>query len=200
MTEQPGDPSPATAPEAPARKMTPEAALGRHVEWLEFALAAARSEETWRVARLEKANKRNRDRRATRLDEVRDEIEELDALLVAIRELQARPAPAAASRGTEAWAGPAAQDDERRARRRRRRRPARRRSLLRPRRPRPPRSPRTKPVAKPAAQAGSQAATAKPADGQAGTAKPAATRPTDDEGAGAARGRRRATGGSSGAS
>ena len=54
MTEQPGDPSPATAPEAPARRMTPEAALGRHVEWLEFALAAARSEETWRVARLDR--------------------------------------------------------------------------------------------------------------------------------------------------
>ena len=112
MTERPGDPSPATAPEAPARKMTPEAALGRHVEWLEFALAAARSEETWRVARLDKANKRNRDRRATRLDEVRDEIEELDALLVAIRELQARPAPGGILGGTEAGEGPAAQDDD----------------------------------------------------------------------------------------
>src|SRR5215212_1565257 len=35
--------------------LTPAAALKRHVEWLEFALAAARSEETYRSGRLEKA-------------------------------------------------------------------------------------------------------------------------------------------------
>src|SRR3954469_7044544 len=69
-------------------RMTPSEALRRHIEWLEFALAAARSEETWRAGRLDKATKRNRDRRTTRLAEVRDEIEELSALLQAIRNLQ----------------------------------------------------------------------------------------------------------------
>src|SRR5215468_9526410 len=64
-----------------ATAMTPSEALTRHVEWLEFALAAARSEETWRAGRVEKATKRNRDRRTTRLAEVRDEIDELTALL-----------------------------------------------------------------------------------------------------------------------
>jgi hypothetical protein len=72
------------------RPMAPSAALARHVEWLEFALGAAKSEETWRAARLEKATKRNRDKRSQRLDEVRDEIEELSALLTGIRALQAR--------------------------------------------------------------------------------------------------------------
>ncbi len=92
MTEQPATPASETAAAAPAPVMTPAAALARHVEWLEFALGAARSEETWRASRLEKATKRNRDKRATRLAEVRDEITELSALLDAIRELQARPA------------------------------------------------------------------------------------------------------------
>ena len=31
--------------------ITPAAALARHIEWLDFALAAARSEEAWRAAR-----------------------------------------------------------------------------------------------------------------------------------------------------
>jgi len=70
--------------------MAPSAALARHIEWLEFALGAARSEETWRAARLEKATKRNRDKRTVRLEEVRDEISELSALLDGIRALQAR--------------------------------------------------------------------------------------------------------------
>jgi len=106
MTEQPAARTKASTASQPAAKMTPEAALARHVEWLEFALAAARSEETWRAGRLEKATKRNRDRRATRLVEVRDEIEELSALLAAIRDLQrgsAKPAatkPAAARRAS----------------------------------------------------------------------------------------------------
>ncbi|HEU4573298.1 MAG TPA: hypothetical protein VFR93_11480, partial [Candidatus Limnocylindrales bacterium] len=47
--------------------MTPEAALARHVEWLEFALAAAKSEATWRASRLEKATKKNLAKRTARL-------------------------------------------------------------------------------------------------------------------------------------
>src|SRR4029079_13265200 len=66
MTEQPAAGTKASTASQPAAKMTPEAALARHIEWLEFALAAARSEETCRAGRLEKATKRNRDRRATR--------------------------------------------------------------------------------------------------------------------------------------
>ncbi|MEO5940348.1 MAG: hypothetical protein ABIZ72_05270, partial [Candidatus Limnocylindrales bacterium] len=38
--------------------LSPAAALARHIEWLEFALAAARSEESWRVGRLDKANRK----------------------------------------------------------------------------------------------------------------------------------------------
>ena len=74
------------------RAMTPAAALRRHVDWLEFALAAARSEETWRAARLDKATKKNREKRMARIAEVREEIEELAALLEAIRGLRARGA------------------------------------------------------------------------------------------------------------
>jgi len=69
--------------------ITPAAALARHIEWLEFALAAARSEETWRAGRLEKATKKSRDKRALRLAEVRDEIAELTALIDGIRGLRA---------------------------------------------------------------------------------------------------------------
>ena len=76
----------------PTRAMTPTAALTRHVEWLEFALAAARSEETWRAARLDKATNKNRAKRQARITEVRDEIAELTALLEAIKGLQARAA------------------------------------------------------------------------------------------------------------
>ena len=72
------------------RAMTPAAALSRHVDWLEFALAAARSEETWRAARLDKATKKNREKRMARIAEVREEIEELAALLEAIRGLRTR--------------------------------------------------------------------------------------------------------------
>ena len=110
MTEATGDESAASSAtrpsrSAPAKKgagsgerpktgraMTPAAALSRHVDWLEFALAAARSEETWRAARLDKATKKNREKRLARIAEVRDEIEELAALLEAIKGLQARAA------------------------------------------------------------------------------------------------------------
>lgn len=39
--------------------MTPAAAVTRHVEWLEFALAAARDEETRRRERLGRATDKN---------------------------------------------------------------------------------------------------------------------------------------------
>jgi hypothetical protein len=78
---------------APSRgAITPAAALARHIEWLEFALAAATSEESWRVARLEKATKKSRDKRTSRLAEVREEIAELTALIAAIHRLQAAKA------------------------------------------------------------------------------------------------------------
>ena len=80
--------------------ITPALALARHVEWLDFALAAARSEETWRAARLKKATKKTLDKRTSRLAEVRDEIAELAALIDAIRGLKpsgsSRPAPGTA--------------------------------------------------------------------------------------------------------
>lgn len=84
--------------------ITPALALARHVEWLDFALAAARSEETWRAARLKKATKKTLDKRTSRLSEVRDEIAELGALIEAIRGLK----PSAASRSTAGAAKPRA--------------------------------------------------------------------------------------------
>ena len=77
-------------PAADAPKMTPAAAVARHVEWLEYALGAARAEETVRAERVEKATKKNREKRTSRLAEVRDEVDELSALLVGIRDLQAK--------------------------------------------------------------------------------------------------------------
>jgi hypothetical protein len=73
--------------------MTPAAALARHVEWLEYALGAARDEEAQRVRRLEKATGKNRGKRTARLAEVRDEIEELNALLQGIRDLRGTRTP-----------------------------------------------------------------------------------------------------------
>ena len=84
--------------------ITPALALARHVEWLDFALAAARSEETWRAARLKKATKKTLDKRTSRLAEVRDEIAELAALIQAIRGLK----PSASSRPTPGAAKPRA--------------------------------------------------------------------------------------------
>ncbi|HXU86276.1 MAG TPA: hypothetical protein VN773_10755, partial [Verrucomicrobiae bacterium] len=84
--------------------ITPEAALARHIEWLEFALAAARSEETWRAGRLDKATKKSRAKRTARLAEVRDEIAELGALIDGIRGLQTRGAPRASARSSKSRA------------------------------------------------------------------------------------------------
>jgi hypothetical protein len=76
--------------------MTPVAAVTRHLEWLEFALAAARDEETRRRERLGRATDKNRDKRSVRLAEVTAEVRELGALVKGLKELQARPAARAA--------------------------------------------------------------------------------------------------------
>jgi hypothetical protein len=68
--------------------MTPAVAVTRHLEWLDYALAAARAEESWRRDRLDKATKKNRAKRASRLAEVVAEITELAALLVGLKALQ----------------------------------------------------------------------------------------------------------------
>ena len=84
------------------RPMTPAAALARHLEWLEYALTAAREEEDRRRGRLDKATSKNRDKRAVRLAEVRAEVDELSALVQGIKDLQAAATPAtkvAAKRG-----------------------------------------------------------------------------------------------------
>lgn len=94
---------PARVDTGPPMDMTPAAALKRHLDWLDYALGAARAEETWRAGRLEKASKSNRDKRIQRLAEVREEIEELTALLLGIRDLEARaaaPGPAAKAPAT----------------------------------------------------------------------------------------------------
>ena len=61
--------------------MTPVAAVVRHVEWLEFALAAARDEEARRRERLGRATDKNREKRTVRLAEVTAEVRELGALV-----------------------------------------------------------------------------------------------------------------------
>lgn len=81
----------------PPVSITPTAALARHLEWLEFALAAARDEESRRQGRLGRATDKNRDKRAVKLAEVSAEVRELAALVQGIRELQARAADAGAS-------------------------------------------------------------------------------------------------------
>ena len=84
------------------RPMTPAAALARHLEWLEYALTAAREEEDRRRGRLDKSTSKNRDKRAVRLAEVRAEVDELSALVQGIKDLQAAATPAtkvAAKRG-----------------------------------------------------------------------------------------------------
>ena len=82
------------------RPMTPDAALARHVEWLEYALGVARAEEADRTRRLAKATKKNHDKRTARLSEVRDEIAELTALLQGIRDLRTGAEPASKRRTT----------------------------------------------------------------------------------------------------
>jgi hypothetical protein len=92
------------------RRLTPAAALARHVEWLEYALGAARAEEAARAGRLETATKKNREKRTARLADVRDEVSELTALLQGIHDLQARArtrtaaAPKRATRTTKSSA------------------------------------------------------------------------------------------------
>jgi hypothetical protein len=75
---------------APRRDMSPASAVGRHLEWLEHALAVAREEETRRQGRLDRAKDKNRDKRTARLAEVADEVAELEALVAGIKDLQAR--------------------------------------------------------------------------------------------------------------
>jgi hypothetical protein len=81
--------------------MTPSVAVARHIEWLEFALAAARDEEARRRERLGRATTKNRDKRTVRLAEVTAEVHELGALIQGLKDLQARPGslrPAASGR------------------------------------------------------------------------------------------------------
>ena len=85
----------ASADDKPVR---PAAAVARHLEWLDFALAAARDEETRRRGRLEHATDKNRERRTARLAEVSAEVRELDALVGGLRNLQARAATTATRR------------------------------------------------------------------------------------------------------
>src|SRR5215210_1416203 len=75
---------------------TPAAAVARHLEWLEYALEAARDEERRRQGRLERATDKNREKRIVRLGEVTAEIRELDALVKGLRELRAKAGAASA--------------------------------------------------------------------------------------------------------
>jgi hypothetical protein len=79
---------------ADPKPTAPAAAVARHLEWLEYALKAARDEESRRKGRLERATDKNRDKRTARLAEVRAEVRELDSLVVGIKELSARPVAA----------------------------------------------------------------------------------------------------------
>jgi hypothetical protein len=93
VAERPAPPSTAadgTRGGAVSGPLTPAAALARHIEWLEYALGAARAEEAARSGRVEVATKKNREKRTARLAEVQDEVAELTALLQGIRDLQSR--------------------------------------------------------------------------------------------------------------
>jgi hypothetical protein len=70
------------------KPMSPTAAVARHLEWLEFALAAARDEEARRKGRLDKATSKNRDKRTVRLAEVSAEVVELSALVTGLKSLR----------------------------------------------------------------------------------------------------------------
>ncbi len=79
--------------------MTPGAAVARHLEWLEFALAAARDEEARRRERLGQAINKNREKRTVRLAEVTAEVRELAALVKGVKDLQSKAtAPVTAGR------------------------------------------------------------------------------------------------------
>jgi hypothetical protein len=93
--------------------MTPAVAVARHLEWLEFALVAARDEEVRRKGRLDKASDKNRGKRTARLAEVSAEVRELDALVTGLKALQKPPRttrrstvkPAASRKATPRKAG-----------------------------------------------------------------------------------------------
>jgi hypothetical protein len=72
------------------KTLTPTAAVARHVEWLEYALAAARDEEVRRQGRLDRATDKNREKRQIRLAEVTAEVRELGALVSGLKVLQTR--------------------------------------------------------------------------------------------------------------
>ena len=74
------------------KPMTPTAAVARHLEWLEYALAAARDEQLRRQGRLDKATPKNRDKRGIRLAEVTAEVVELSALVTGLKGLQGKSA------------------------------------------------------------------------------------------------------------
>ena len=74
------------------KPMTPTAAVARHLEWLEYALAAARDEQVRRQGRLDKATPKNRDKRGIRLAEVTAEVVELSALVTGLKGLQGKSA------------------------------------------------------------------------------------------------------------
>jgi hypothetical protein len=88
------------------KPMSPTAAVLRHLEWLEFALVAARDEELRRQGRLDRATDKNRDKRTVRLAEVTAEVLELTALVKGIKDLQAGAAgPARKPRATKRASG-----------------------------------------------------------------------------------------------
>lgn len=88
------------------KPMSPTAAVVRHLEWLEFALVAAREEELRRHGRLDRATDKNRDKRTVRLAEVTAEVLELTALVKGIKDLQAGAAgPARKPRATKRTSG-----------------------------------------------------------------------------------------------
>jgi hypothetical protein len=82
------------------KPMTPTAAVARHIEWLEYALAAARDEEVRRQGRLDKASTKNREKRVIRLAEVKAEVVELAALVIGLKGIQAKTAAPARKRST----------------------------------------------------------------------------------------------------
>jgi len=85
------------------KPMTPTAAVARHLEWLEYALAAARDEQVRRQGRLDKATPKNRDKRVIRLAEVSAEVVELAALVTGLKGLQPKStAPARKPRAKSA--------------------------------------------------------------------------------------------------
>jgi hypothetical protein len=97
-----GDPMATDSP----KPMSPTTAVVRHLEWLEFALVAARDEELRRRGRLDRATDKNREKRIVRLAEVTAEVLELAALVKGIKDLQAGTAgPARKPRATKRPSG-----------------------------------------------------------------------------------------------